>query len=79
DLDVVDEDIDLDSELSSQSDNESKPAMTKEQLKGITTVSSPISSSAIKALNKKMLPSLDILIEPQAKQTLIPQSKLDET
>ncbi|EDZ90027.1 DNA translocase FtsK [Francisella tularensis] len=79
DLDVLDEDIDLDSELSSQSDNESKPAMTKEQPKGITTVSSPISSSASKALNKKMLPSLDLLIEPEAKQTVISQAQLDET
>ncbi|MDE4990635.1 hypothetical protein NAH39_11975, partial [Francisella tularensis subsp. holarctica] len=72
-------DIDLDSELSSQSDYESKPAMTKEQLKGITTVSSPISSSSSKALNKKMLPSLDLIIEPEAKQTVIPQAQLDET
>ncbi|MDE5018984.1 hypothetical protein NAI67_13400, partial [Francisella tularensis subsp. holarctica] len=45
----------------------------------ITTVSSPISSSASKALTKKMLPSLDLLIEPEAKQTVIPQAPLDET
>ncbi|MDE4972233.1 hypothetical protein, partial [Francisella tularensis] len=57
DLEVLDEDIDLDSELSAQSDNESKPAMTKEQLKGLTTVSSPISSRASTALNQKLLPS----------------------
>ncbi|MDE5014466.1 DNA translocase FtsK, partial [Francisella tularensis subsp. holarctica] len=78
DLDVLDEYIDLDSELSSQSDNESKPEMTKEQLKGITTVSSPIRSSASKALNKKILPSLYLLIEPEAKQTVIPQAQLDD-
>ncbi|AEB28131.1 DNA translocase FtsK [Francisella hispaniensis] len=76
DLDV---DVDLDSELLSLSDNETKPAMTKEQLRAITTTSTLTSSNANKVLNKKMLPSLDLLIEPEAKQTVISQAQLDET
>ncbi|APD49886.1 DNA translocase FtsK [Francisella hispaniensis] len=78
DLDV-DVDVDLDSELLSLSDNETKPAMTKEQLRAITTTSTLTSSNANKALNKKMLPALDLLIEPEAKQTVISQAQLDET
>ncbi|MDE5009226.1 DNA translocase FtsK, partial [Francisella tularensis] len=39
----------------------------------------PISSSDSKDLNKKKVPSLDLIIETEAKQTVIPQAQLDET
>ncbi|MDE4940705.1 hypothetical protein NAI66_12545, partial [Francisella tularensis subsp. holarctica] len=35
--------------------------------------------SASKDLNKKMLPSFDLLIVPEAKQPVIPQAQLEET
>ena len=76
---ILDLDVDLDPELPSQSSSETKPAMTKEQLKAITTTSTTTSSSASKGLKKNMLPSLDLLIEPEAKKTVISQAQLDET
>ncbi|ORM38985.1 cell division protein [Francisella endosymbiont of Ornithodoros moubata] len=71
--------VDLDPELPSQLSSETKQAMAKKQLKAITTTSTPTSSSASKALKKNMLPSLDLLIEPEAKKTVISQAQLNET
>ncbi|APC92207.1 MULTISPECIES: DNA translocase FtsK [Francisella] len=79
---VLDLDVDLEPELPSELISETKSAMTKEQLKAITTTSTAkltSSSSVSKALKKNMLPPLDLLIEPEAKKTVISQAQLDET
>ncbi|MBK2106233.1 DNA translocase FtsK [Francisella philomiragia] len=69
-------DIDFDdNEDSNLFDSEStSPQMTKEDLRAITQTQ-PI----IKPLKKANLPSLDLLTEPEPKQTVISQAQLNET
>ncbi|MBK2092534.1 DNA translocase FtsK [Francisella philomiragia] len=69
-------DIDFDdNEDSNLFDSElTSPQMTKEDLRAITQTQ-PI----IKPLKKANLPSLDLLTEPEPKQTVISQAQLNET
>ncbi|MBK2296384.1 DNA translocase FtsK [Francisella philomiragia] len=69
-------DIDFDdNEDSNLFDSEStSPQMTKEDLRAITQT-----QSIVKPLKKANLPSLDLLTEPEPKQTVISQAQLNET
>ncbi len=69
-------DIDFDdNEDSNPFDSEStSPQMTKEDLRAITQT-----QSIVKPLKKANLPSLDLLTEPEPKQTVISQAQLNET
>ncbi|AJI47800.1 DNA translocase FtsK 4TM domain-containing protein [Francisella philomiragia] len=69
-------DIDFDdNEDSNLFDSElTSPQMTKEDLRAITQT-----QSIVKPLKKANLPSLDLLTEPEPKQTVISQAQLNET